>query len=318
MMSRTKWIAVLIAAVSMLALIFGWIQNAGEPTDMAAVLPQASVLVPASIPASPEELQAEPSVLPATEPAPTVIPSSEPQQEPTPEPAPSVALPAKPVEIVVSIPVLNYHSVGTATYSSLILDPVKLDKQLGYLAKEGYTPLSIDDFTLILEKRKPAPPKPVLLTFDDGYSDNYTLAMPLLRRYHFPAVTFISPGMVGTPGYMTWEQVKELHKSSWDILPHGMTHPHLPLLSAAKQKEQIVESRRLIEKQLGTKADVFCYPYGEYNKDTLAILKEAGFRYAFTIQQGRTTSLQAPYELKRIYVNGRDTLEAWIKKLLAK
>lgn len=314
-MRRTKWIAVLIAAVCMLAFGFYWIRNAMEPT-VAVPVPAQSAEVPVSAPPTDAEGQAEPSVQPVTEPVPAVVPSPQTQlEEPAVAPTPSAASPAKPVDVAVSIPVLNYHSVGQATYSSLVLSPVKLEKQLEYLARDGYTPLSIDDFTLILEKRKLAPPKPVLLTFDDGYSDNYTLAMPLLRRYHFPAVAFISPGMIGTPGYLTWDQVKELHKSSWDILPHGMTHPHLPMLSAAKQKIQIVESRRLIEERLGSKADVFCYPYGEFNNDTLAILKEAGFRYAFTIQQGRTASLQAPYKLKRIYVNGYEPLEAWIKKL---
>jgi peptidoglycan/xylan/chitin deacetylase (PgdA/CDA1 family) len=209
-------------------------------------------------------------------------------------PASSTTGQAEETQQEVSIPVLNYHSIGTEPDSTLILDPDKFARQMEYLAKEGYTPLSLSDFTLILEKRKTALPKPVLLTFDDGYADNYEQAMPVLKRYGFPATLFMSPGAVGQDGYLTWEQVKEMHKSGWDIQPHGMTHPHLPLLSAAKQKEEITESRRQIEEQLGTTADIFCYPYGEFNKQTLAILQENGFRYAFTIQQGETTSSQSP------------------------
>jgi peptidoglycan/xylan/chitin deacetylase (PgdA/CDA1 family) len=217
----------------------------------------------------------------------------------------------------VSIPVLNYHSIGAEPDSTLILDPAKFARQMEYLAKEGYTPLSLNDFTLILEKRKSAPPKPVLLTFDDGYADNYEQAMPVLKRHGFPATLFMSPGAVGQDGYLTWDQVKVMHKAHWDIQPHGMTHPHLPLLSAAEQKQEITEARRQIEEQLGTTADIFCYPYGEFSKQTLAILQENGFRYAFTIQQGKTTSSQHPLQLKRIYVNAQDSVSAWGKKLAA-
>jgi peptidoglycan/xylan/chitin deacetylase (PgdA/CDA1 family) len=148
--------------------------------------------------------------------------------------------------------------------------------------------------------------------------DNYEQAMPILKQHGFPATIFISPGSVGQEGKVNWKQVKEMKEAGWDIMPHGMTHPHLPALTPAKQKEEITQSRRLIEQQLGTIADVFCYPYGEYNKQTLMILKEEGFRYAFTIQQGRTTSTQDPFHLTRIYVNSEDSLLEWSKKLLSK
>ncbi|KIL39148.1 polysaccharide deacetylase [Gordoniibacillus kamchatkensis] len=213
---------------------------------------------------------------------------------------------------------LNYHSIDIDPDSTLTLAPDKLAAQMEHLAKEGYTPLSLGDFTAIIEKRKPAPPKPVLLTFDDGYADNYEQAMPVLKRYGFPATVFISPGVVGQDDYyLNWEQVKEMREAGWDIQPHGMTHPHLPELSKEQQKKEITEARRQIEEQLGTTADIFCYPYGEFNKQTLAILKEGGFRYAFTIEQGVASSSQPPLQLKRIYVNGKESLAAWSKKLAA-
>lgn len=215
----------------------------------------------------------------------------------------------------VSIPVLNYHSIGQAPGNTLVLAPETFALQMSYLAEHGFTPLSLTEFILILEKKKHAPPKPVLLTFDDGYADNFELAMPVLRKHQFPATLFMSPGAVGQAGYLDWEQVKQMHEAGWDIQPHGMTHPHLPKLSAGKQKEEILEAKRLIEEKLGTKADVFCYPYGEFNKTTLSVLKEAGFRYAFTIRQGWATSEQPPLELRRIYVNGKDRLTDWIGKL---
>jgi peptidoglycan/xylan/chitin deacetylase (PgdA/CDA1 family) len=241
----------------------------------------------------------------------------------TPSPAPTAthSIPNPIVSVLpdqigeVSIPVLNYHSIGITKGNTLVLDPKKLTQQMDFLAEQGYSPLTLSDFILLLEKKKSAPAKPVLLTFDDGYIDNYEQAMPILKRHGFPATIFISPGTIGQEGKLNWKQIKEMHEAGWDIQPHGMTHPHLPELTAAEQKEEIMQSRRQIEQQLGTKADIFCYPYGEFNKQTLTILKEEGFRYAFTIRQGRTTSSQDPFHLKRIYVNSEDSLLQWSKKL---
>ncbi|WP_235941417.1 polysaccharide deacetylase family protein [Paenibacillus puerhi] len=216
---------------------------------------------------------------------------------------------------VIAIPVLNYHSIGKKPGSTLVLDPELLASQMAYLAKEGYTPVTMADFMLILERKSVKPDKPVLLTFDDGYTDNYELAMPILKQYGFPATLFMSPGAVGEPGYVTWEQAGEMKEAGWDIQPHGMTHPRLSKLSAARQREEITEASRLIEEKLGVKSVAFCYPYGDFNKETLAILKEQGFRYAFTIEQGLATSRQAPLQLKRIYVNGQDSLKQWASKL---
>ncbi|MDR6553407.1 polysaccharide deacetylase family protein [Paenibacillus qinlingensis] len=217
----------------------------------------------------------------------------------------------------VSIPVLNYHSVTIDPGNVVVISPAKLEAQMKYLHDHGYTPISLSMFTDLFENKSgiTAPNKPVLLTFDDGYIDNVEEAMPILAKYHFPATLFMSPGMVEDPSYLNWEQVKQLQEAGWDIQPHGMTHPHLPRLSAEQQAYEIKEARRLIEEKLGTQADVFCYPYGEYNQSTLKLLKEHGFRYAFTIDQGFTTNQQSPYLLKRLFVNGEESLKAFINKL---
>jgi peptidoglycan/xylan/chitin deacetylase (PgdA/CDA1 family) len=243
---------------------------------------------------------------------PVFTPSPTPTAHSVPTPIGSV-LPEQKGEV--SIPVLNYHSIGVSKGNTLVLDPKKLAQQMEYLAEQCYSPLTLSDFILLLEKKKSPPAKPVLLTFDDGYIDNYEQAMPILKRHGFPATIFISPGTIGQENKVNWKQIKEMQEAGWDIQPHGMTHPHLPELTAAEQKEEITQSRRQIEQQLGTNADIFCYPYGEFNKQTLTILKEEGFRYAFTIRQGRTTSSQDPFHLKRIYVNSEDSLLQWSKKL---
>ncbi|WP_243735096.1 polysaccharide deacetylase family protein [Paenibacillus turpanensis] len=240
---------------------------------------------------------------------------------------PAVIPPAPPASVVtekvylpdpkqpISIPVLNYHSVSVEPGNSAVVTPEQFAEQMEYLFNEGYTPLKLADFIEIYEFKKAPPQKPVLLTFDDGYVDNLTAADPVLKKYQFPATVFVSPGVAGTKNFMNWEQIRELHKAGWDIQAHGMTHPQLPKLSKDKQEHEIKESKRLIEEELGTKVEVFCYPYGQYNKTTLSLLKENGYRYAFTIQQGRTTTEQPALELKRIFVNGEESLQTFAKRL---
>jgi peptidoglycan/xylan/chitin deacetylase (PgdA/CDA1 family) len=217
----------------------------------------------------------------------------------------------------VSIPVLNYHSVTIDSGNVVVISPAKLEAQMKYLHDHGYTPISLSTFIRLIENDSglAVPQNPVLLTFDDGYVDNVEEAMPILAKYNFPATLFMSPGMVEDAGYLNWEQVKQLQQAGWDIQPHGMTHPHLPKLTAEQQAFEITEARKLIEEKLGTQADVFCYPYGEYNQTTLKVLKDHGFRYAFTIDQGYTTSQQSPFLLKRLFINGEEGLKAFINKL---
>ncbi|WP_307435682.1 MULTISPECIES: polysaccharide deacetylase family protein [unclassified Paenibacillus] len=222
-----------------------------------------------------------------------------------------------PMPSKISIPVLNYHSVTIDPGNVVVISPAKLEEQLAYLHNHGFTPVSLTTFISLIEGKgvEAAPEKPVLLTFDDGYIDNYEQAMPLLTKYSFPATLFISPGTSDQEGYLNWEQIKKMQEAGWDIQPHGMTHPHLPQLSADQQAYEILEARKQIEEKLGTKADVYCYPYGEYNKTTLKLLKDHGFRYAFTIEQGYATNQQSPYLLKRLFINGEESLKSFIRKL---
>jgi peptidoglycan/xylan/chitin deacetylase (PgdA/CDA1 family) len=245
--------------------------------------------------------------IPAPPPALAVKGAVQSSTRPTPQPS------------KISIPVLNYHSVTIDPGNAVVISPAKLEEQLMYLHDHGYTPVSLSTFISLIEGKdvEATPEKPVLLTFDDGYIDNYEQAMPLLAKYSFSATLFISPGMSDQEGYLNWEQIKKLQEAGWDIQPHGMTHPHLPQLSADQQAFEILEARKQIEEKLGTKADVYCYPYGEYNKTTLKLLKDHGFRYAFTIEQGNATNQQSPYLLKRLFINGEEGLKSFIRKLSA-
>lgn len=244
-----------------------------------------------------------------TKPVSPVEPTLTPMPVPTPTPKPKETAP------IVRIPVLNYHSIGTDPGNNAVLDPKKLEEQMAYLAKEGYTTLTLRQFIEIWEGKRTAPVKSVLLTFDDGYADNHEKALPILQKHGFHATLFMSPGTVGDGWYVDWQQAKELHEAGWDIQPHGMTHPYLNKLSPEKQKEEILEAAKQIEEQLGIKAEVFCYPYGVYNKETIKILTDHQFKLAFTIDQGYADTSQNRFTLKRLFISGSETMNSFIQKL---
>ncbi|TBL70120.1 polysaccharide deacetylase family protein [Paenibacillus thalictri] len=210
---------------------------------------------------------------------------------------------------------LNYHSITYDPGNKAVITPELFTEQMNYLAENGYTTLTLKHFSDIWLGEAEMPKKPVLLTFDDGYADNHEYAMPLLKKLGFHATLFMSPGTTDDGYFLSWEQVKEMHEAGWDIQPHGMTHPYLTSLSKSDQAYEILEAKKQIEDQLGTTADIFCYPYGAYNAKTLAILKENGFRFAFTIEQGKTKTNQDPLKLKRIFVNGEEPTKTLIKNL---
>ena len=215
----------------------------------------------------------------------------------------------------IAIPVLNYHSIGVEPGNTYVLHPDTFARQMDYLAAHHYTPLTLAEFASVLENKRPSPAHPVLLTFDDGYANNAEVALPILQRHGFPATLYLSTSLVGTPGYLTWQQVKELSAAGWDIASHTMTHPHLPKLSKKEQREEILAARARIEQELGKPADTFAYPYGEYNRVTLKLLRKAHFQYAFTTHPGWASSDQPPLELHRIVVDSQKPFEDWVQKL---
>ncbi|CAN7681208.1 polysaccharide deacetylase family protein [Paenibacillus sp. LjRoot56] len=215
----------------------------------------------------------------------------------------------------VGIPVLNYHSIGVAPGNTYVLHPDTFARQMDYLSAHHYTPLTLDEFASVLSHKMPSPAHPVLLTFDDGYANNAEVALPILQKHKFPATLYLSTGLVGTPGYLTWPQIHELSAAGWDIASHTVTHPHLPKLSKKAQREEILAARAKIEQELGKPANTFAYPYGDYNRKTLRILKKAHFSYAFTTHSGWASSDQPPLELHRIVVDSQKPFEEWVQQL---
>ncbi|GMA97301.1 polysaccharide deacetylase family protein [Pelosinus sp. IPA-1] len=215
------------------------------------------------------------------------------------------------------VPVLNYHQINNQDHNALTLSDTEFEAQINYLQQNGYTGISPDQLADYLQFGKPLPPKPVLITFDDGYKDNYQVAYPILQKYHFPATIFLITDFVGNYNkYLTWDQIKEMNGNGISFEDHTTSHISLPKASDEEIRNQIVKSKEALEWRLGKKVEYLAYPGGEYDQRVIQLVKESGYRAAFTVNFGRDKVNSTLYTLNRIPIFGGGThtfLHFWLR-----
>lgn len=212
--------------------------------------------------------------------------------------------------------VLNYHKIDNMDIS-LSVRPEDFDKQMAYLKNNNYHIITPDDLYDNLEHGKELPSNPVVITFDDGYEDNYKNAYPILKKYGFPATIFVVSSFVSQyPNYLTWDQCRELKANGISIQSHTVSHRSLTELTNEQIKNEITESKKKIDAELGQDTTYFAYPTGTYNLYVAQMLKDAGYRAAFTIKYGTAGSLSNIFALERIPVfHTENTYNSFCKRL---
>ncbi len=239
----------------------------------------------------------KPGVTPAIQSLPTVNPA------PSPSPIDLSALPAEQ-----PIPILMYHYIrenpdpNDKIGAGLSVTPATFLKHLIDLKTAGYTAITFDDL------HRPLPPKPVILTFDDGYDDAYTEAFRLLSQEQMVGVFYIVTDFLDIPRYVTTAQIKEIAMAGHEIGSHTVKHRNLAALGEDRQQAELTESKQKLETILGKPVVSFCYPSGKYNEVTLRIAKEVGYTTATTTKPGIARGIdfaQKPFELQRIRVTNR-------------
>lgn len=199
------------------------------------------------------------------------------------------------------IPVLNYHQVNDEYHGALTLSPHEFDAQMAYLKKAGYTSITPNQLVDYLENNAPLPSNPVLITFDDGYRDNYHIAYPILQKYNLTATIFLVTDFMDTDKhYVTWAEVKEMQEHGINFASHTLSHAILTKESDESLRAQLVKSREALEYHLKQKVEYLAYPGGYYDKRVIAMAKEAGYRAAFTINFGRNHKKPNLFSLNRI------------------
>ncbi len=218
------------------------------------------------------------------------------------------------------MPILTYHHIGMCPpeerdHSGLWVAPENFEQQLAWLRAKGFVGLRVSELARVLREGRSVPTRWVVITFDDGWRDNYTTAWPLLQRYSFPATIFVTTAKLreGLPSdsgndMMSLAEMLELVANGIEIGSHTRSHPKLTRLSDESAHDEIAGSREDLAKMLGEPPVSFAYPYGAFSRRIEKIVREAGYLAAVsTIRDNRVRSDQI-YHLPRVMVMGSTTL----------
>jgi peptidoglycan/xylan/chitin deacetylase (PgdA/CDA1 family) len=219
--------------------------------------------------------------------------------------------------LISQIPVLMYHSISDAggPWAELSVSPSSFSEQMKYLTKVGYQTVTLKDVYLHWTEKAPLPAKPIVLTFDDGYLDNYTNAFPIMQQEGHVGVMFPYLNKVGTANSLTWEHLVEFSRAGWEIGNHSKTHMDLTLASQSQLDREITFANEAFEENVGIDIISFCYPAGRYNQEIIDFLIESPIVLAVTTNYGVATSEEDLYELSRVRINRSDYLNGFIRKL---
>ena len=240
-----------------------------------------------------------------------------------------------------SVPILTYHHVNPMPGEMITVTPDHFEQQMAFLLRERYRSLFIDELLDWMGGRMVLNQKAVVLTFDDGYRDNYRFAFSILKEYGMKATVFLVTGWAdadrgerkeprlfshqecrrlaerGEAARMalSWEEAREMETSGL-IRIESHTHHHQKNLFAdsASLRESLRLSQEAFQRHLGKKSACLCWPGGRYNKESLEIAGQLGFRSCCTTERGVNVSGQDPFRLKRITV--KDAGAGWLRKTL--
>lgn len=203
----------------------------------------------------------------------------------------------------VGVPVLYYHSVDPSERNEVTISPEHLKEQLEYIKSQGYVTLTMTELMNYILDNKEIPEKSIVITFDDGYMDNYNNAYPILKELDMKATIFVIANGIDDGYYLSSEQLKEMSDNGIDIVSHTFSHPYLTDLSYDEQLKEFKDSKEKIEGITGKDVFAIAYPFGYLNDDSVKAAKEAGYKLAFTTDRGYADRDDDPLKLNRIYVS---------------
>ena len=182
------------------------------------------------------------------------------------------------------------------------LTVAEMESLLSRLKKNGYPTVSSKAFRAWQQGSDALPEHAVVFTFDDGYTSHLEHAASLLIRYRFTGTFFVTPEKIGKPGYLNWEQLKKLVFLGMEIGSHGLTHRPLTQLPRAVLENELVQSKRMLETQLGVPVHSIAAPGGFWNATVAEAAKEAGYDAFWISTMGMNGKETNPMALRRIVV----------------
>ena len=223
-----------------------------------------------------------------------------------------VALAASPAAAAVRdtpVPILVYHHVAGAPKGSdddaLYVPPRRFARHVRALDRAGYTGITLARAWRHWEEGDPLPERPVILSFDDGFADQYRNAAPVLRARGWPGVLNLQTARLGRKGGLTRRKVRRMLRDGWELGAHSVTHADLTKAAAERLEVEVEESRRVLKRAFPAQpVDFFCYPYGRTNAAVQAVVQDAGFLGATTTRRGAAAPDDGAYALDRMVITG--------------
>ncbi|MEV1288768.1 polysaccharide deacetylase family protein [Micromonospora sp. NPDC049679] len=222
------------------------------------------------------------------------------------------------------VPVLCYHSVGDERRDGTLrwsVSPGDFDEQMTLIRERGRTPMTVSGYARVLRGLAPLPPRPVLITFDDGFPDLAETALPVLRRNGLTATAYViaarvgvAPPAGGDPS-LDWDQLRELLGYGVEVGSHSRSHRALDCLRRAELHQEVAGSRQVLEDRLGTAVPSFAYPYGYHSSAVRTAVRAAGYSSACGVKNALSHPDDDMFAIARVLIE-RDTGTAGIAALL--
>jgi peptidoglycan/xylan/chitin deacetylase (PgdA/CDA1 family) len=226
---------------------------------------------------------------------------------------------------VTRIPVLLYHSISLSpppVIAPFTVTPSDFERQLDLVVSGGFSVLTVSAFADALTGRDSLPPRPLVITFDDGFADFYDTALPALRERALRATLYVPTALLrGSPervrlrslgdALLEWSQLRPLHEAGVEIGAHSHTHPHLDTLSAAAARDEILRSKALLEDELGTEVDTFAYPNGYSGPRVRRLVAQAGFRSACAVKNAFSSPGDDVFAIARLTLTATTSLSTF-------
>ncbi|MCC5910126.1 MAG: polysaccharide deacetylase family protein [Clostridiaceae bacterium] len=216
------------------------------------------------------------------------------------------------------VPILMYHEINPLPKNGptgLYVSQNNFKKQLDALKEEGYSTITMDQLYNHWEHNVAIPPKPIVLTFDDGYRSHYNFVSVELSKRGMTGTFYIITSMVDIDDIRTTNRLKEMHEEGMEIGSHTVTHIDARHSSKAKIAKEYKESKEYLEKAVGSEIKHFCYPIGGVTSYAKKVLKDLGYKTAVRTTYGKATKSQGMYDLRRIRIDYYDSIRGFLNKI---
>ena len=206
------------------------------------------------------------------------------------------------------VPVLTYHHVARTR-------PFR--RQMAALSRAGYRAVTLARVWSAWHGGPPLPGRPLVVTLDDGYADQYVHAAPVLGAFGWPAVVNLTVGWLDRAGHLSSRQVSRLTARGWQVAAHTLTHPDLRRLGDRRLAREVTGARTALERRFGAPVRFFSYPHGRWDARVRAAVRAAGFLAATTIRPGAVAPWDDPLTMRRIHVEPQMPPRTLLQRLAA-